>query len=122
MAEFEPPPPRPREPGPEQDPPRRESAYAPPERRFETVPRKGMSDWTPRVGAIVVLIIVVLGYVTTAQRGLRPAGFPYSMIALLALAFIQWMPVQRTGNGKILIALFSVASALMWFAVSHFQW
>lgn len=121
MADFEPPPPPPPELRPEADPPRRDVAYSPPERRFERAPPPSTNDWTPRVASIVVLIIIVICYVTTAQRGLRPAAYPYSLIALLALAFVQWMPLQRTQSGKILIALASIGAALVWLAVSHLQ-
>lgn len=121
MAEFESPPPRPPEYEPERDPPRRDVPYAPPERRFESAPRANMSDWTPRLAAIVVLAILIMGYVITAHRDQRPMGFPYSMVALVALAFVQWMPLQRTQSGKLLIALASIAGALLWLAASLIQ-
>jgi hypothetical protein len=122
MAEFEPPPPPPPEPRFEADPPRRDVPYAPPDRRFERTPQRNAHDWTPRLASIVVLAVIVVCYVTTANRGLRPAAYPYSLIALLALAFIQWMPLERSQSGKLLIALASVGAALLWLAVSHFQW
>ena len=118
MAEFEPPPPLPPELPPEQDPPRRELEYRPPERRFEQAPRASKADWLPRIASIIVLGALVVGYVLTAQRGERPMGFPYSLVVLLALAFVQWMPLQRTESGKVVVALASIAGALLWLAAS----
>ena len=122
MAEFEPPPPAPREPRRDPDAPRRDEPYYPPERRYERAPRANLSDWTPRLAAILVLVIIVVCYVTTARRDLRPAGFPYSLVGLLALAFVQWAPMQRTPGGKVLVSFLSVGGALVWLALSHFQW
>jgi len=121
MAEFEPPPPLPPELRAEQDPPRRDVPYTPPERSFYVAPRADLSAFIPRIASIVVLAVLVIGYVLTAQRFERPAGFPYSMIVLLALAFVQWMPVQRTQNGKIVIALISIGGALVWLGASLFH-